>query len=109
MSDEVAKTITIAWNAPQDNGGCRILGYEIFMNDGTPDSTVLSTQVIAMANNNPSILTYTIDLSITGVVGYIYKFKIRALNIVGSVDSSAVSVALASLPAQPTQVPVSIP
>jgi len=61
-----------------------------------------------MSNSDPSILTQTIDLSSTGVVGNVYKFKVRALNVVGSSDSSALSVALASLPSKPPNVPTAV-
>ena len=43
------------------------------------------------------------------MVGTVYKFKVRATNYAGSLDSSALSVALASLPAKPTTPPTSDP
>jgi hypothetical protein len=43
------------------------------------------------------------------VLGNIYKFILRAFNAAGSVDSSAISVALASLPAKPTVPPSVVP
>lgn len=44
------------------------------------------------------------DLS-TGTVGNVYKVKLRAYNNAGYIDSSALSVALASLPSKPTLPP----
>ena len=38
------------------------------------------------------------DLSATGTVGHVYKFKIEARNAAGETDSSDLPVALASLP-----------
>jgi hypothetical protein len=108
-SDSVSKTIRITWNYPLDNGGCTILGFRMFRNDGAPNSDILTTAVTSLVNNDPSILIHTIDMSTAGVIGNIYKFKIRAINIMGSVDSNAISVALASLPSKPSSVPVSIP
>jgi hypothetical protein len=102
------KTIRISWNYPADNGGCTILGFRMFRNDGTPNSDILTTEVTSLVNNDPSILIHTIDMSVDGVIGNIYKFKIRAINIMGTVDSNAISVALASLPSKPSTVPVSI-
>lgn len=102
------KTIRISWNYPADNGGCTILGFRMFRNDGTPNSDILTTEVTSLVKNDPSILIHTIDLSVDGVIGNIYKFKIRAINIMGTVDSNAISVALASLPNKPLSVPVSI-
>lgn len=40
-----------------------------------------------------------------GVVGRIYRFKIEAINYAGASLSSALSVALASLPSQPSNPP----
>jgi len=79
----------------------------MFRNDGISNS--LTTEVTSLVKNDPSILIHTIDLTVDGVIGNIYKFKIRAINIMGTVDSNAISVALASLPSKPLTVPVSIP
>jgi hypothetical protein len=79
----------------------------MFRNDGISNS--LTTEVTSLVKNDPSILIHTIDLTADGVIGNIYKFKIRAINIMGTVDSNAISVALASLPSKPLTVPVSIP
>jgi len=79
----------------------------MFRNDGISNS--LTTEVTSLVKNDPSILIHTIDLTVDGVIGNIYKFKIRAINIMGIVDSNAISVALASLPSKPLTVPVSIP
>jgi len=80
----------------------------MFRNDGSLNSDILTTEVTSLVKNDPSILLHTIDLSVNGVIGNIYKFKIRAINIMGTVDSNAISVALASLPSKPLTVPVSI-
>lgn len=62
-----------------------------------------------MDNTNPSVSSQTIDLSTTGVVGRIYKFKVRAINSAGFLDSSSLTVALASLPSKPDVPPISDP
>jgi hypothetical protein len=46
-------------------------------------------------------------MSLTGVVGLVYKIKVRSANYEGSVDSNSLSVALASLPGKPSSIPVS--
>jgi hypothetical protein len=112
-TDRIAKTVRISWNYPNDNGGCAILGFRIFRNggqaDGTPGSDDLIYEITSLPNNDPSLHIHTIDMSADGVVGRTYKFKIRTFNVVGYVDSNALSVALASLPSKPSTVPVSIP
>lgn len=48
-------------------------------------------------------------MSVTGVLGLIYKIKIRSSNYEGTTDSNSLSVALASLPSKPSSIPVSDP
>jgi len=85
----------------------------MFRNDGQPEGTVGSDNLIylitSLVDSDPSVHVHTVDMSADGVVGRIYKFKIRTYNVVGYVDSNALSVALASLPSKPSTVPVSIP
>lgn len=99
--------IVVGWEAPLLDGGCPVLGYELYRNDGASDA--LETIVDSVASDNPSLSTATIDLSEDGNIGSIYKFKVRATNYAGTQDSSALSVALASLPAQPQTPPTSNP
>lgn len=44
-----------------------------------------------------------------GVIGRIYKIKVRAINYAGFVETNAISVALASLPSKPSIPPTSNP
>lgn len=77
----------------------------MYRNDGvTMDLSIK----VPMASNNPSLRIFTVDLSADGVVGRVYKFKIRTFNVNGYTESSALSVALASLPSKPSTVPTSI-
>ena len=82
--------------APKESGGCAVTGYEIYMDDGLGGT--VTNQDLTLVNNDPSILSHTIDLSGSGVVGNVYNFKIKALTYAGSVESSALPVALASKP-----------
>ena len=52
-------------------------------------------------------MSHVIDLSVGGTIGLIYKFKIKAENYAGTVDTNALSVVLASLPSKPTNAPTS--
>ena len=69
----------------------------------------INNQVLTLSSNDPSIQTHTINLFASGVVGNIYKFKLRAFNNAGYIESSALSVALASLPAKPGSPPTADP
>lgn len=91
--------IEVGWEKPQYEGGCPVLGYQIFIQD---------QEVTAVINDDPNLSSYSIDMS-SATQGAIYKVKARATNYAGHVDSNFVSVALASLPAKPLQSPESIP
>jgi len=60
-----------------------------------------------MAEDNPSLTSHTIDMSY-GTLGAVYGFKLVAKNYAGSIETSALNVALASLPSKPTNPPQSI-
>lgn len=79
-SDQTAKTITIKWTVPSEDGGCAITGYELYRNDG--DDTDPSIKVTDLASNDPSTLTHVVTLS-SGTVGDIYKFSLIAFNFAG--------------------------
>ena len=105
-SDKDTKQITLDWATPESNGGCPVLGYELYRNNGENDDVV--TRIDSLDNTNPSLSSHTIDLSSYGVVGRIYRFRVRCLNFAGYTDSKSTSVALASLPSQPSSPPQSV-
>lgn len=106
-SSEITKTIEIGWSMPSQEGGCAVLGYRIFINDGNDGA--LDSEVTAMADRNPNLNSFAIDMT-AGTVGLIYKFKVRAENINNDfIDTNALSVALASLPSKPLTPPTSDP
>ena len=76
------------------------------MDDGLGGA--LTYQDTSLPGNDPSTYSHTIDMSAispVGVVGRIYKFKLQAVNNAGYATSSALSVALASLPSKPSKAP----
>lgn len=107
-SDQSAMSITVEWRAPPDNGGCAVLGYRLFRDDGSTDQfsgDALDTEITSLTGDDPSITQHTIDLSGDGTLGFIYKFKVLVHNQAGETESSALSVALASLPSTPSTAP----
>ena len=59
-SDQTAKTITVSWPQPEDDGGCPILGYELYRSDGV--SSDMTIKVDDLDNTNPSLTQHTVDL-----------------------------------------------
>jgi hypothetical protein len=55
-SDWTAKTIDIGWQAPGSSGGCPIMGYILYMDDGIGGS--ISTVDATLASNDPSIFSH---------------------------------------------------
>jgi hypothetical protein len=79
----------------------------LFRNNGLDEDVVIP--VPGLDSANPNVNIFIINLSTNGVIGLIYKIKVRALNYEGSTDSNSLSVALASLPSQPLIPPTSDP
>ncbi len=107
-SDKDALTISLSWNAPPDDGGCPVTGFEVYVDDGT--TGIPTTKVTSVADSDPSINTATVTFtqpSGTSIVGNIYTFAVRAINAAGYVESSTTKIALASLPSKPTTAPQS--
>jgi len=83
-----------------------VIGYRIFMNDGLDGD--LTTEVHGLNNYAPEIQSYVISMA-TSVIGRTYKFKVIAENYSGTISSSALTVAFASLPSKPLNPPISNP
>jgi hypothetical protein len=63
----------VGWLVPGYNGGCSISGYNVFLNE---------IEVVSFDSAN--VFGHIIDMS-SGVIGQIYKVKVRATNYAGSV------------------------
>jgi hypothetical protein len=91
-SDETG--ITIEWTAPSDDGGSPIFDYQILWDQGTGGSFV-------SLGSSSNQLEFTPDYDL--VTGYTYKFKVRAINYMGTgADSEIVALISASAPDAPT-------
>lgn len=95
--------VMIGWNPPIDNG-CPILSYNIFRDTGNNDALAIDVDP-ANVHNKPSLREYEIQsLSPTGST---FRFKIRAINADGYIDSYPLEVVLASVPDTPLVGPIS--
>jgi hypothetical protein len=86
-----SSSITLAFNAPLDDGGSVVTLYELYMNDGTGYALAASGTTLTLTVSTSSGLGLT--------AGSYYYFKVLATNIIGSSDySNEVVYALESLP-----------
>ena len=88
---------TLAWSQPSDVGGCSILKYAVYVDDGAAgDFTQYSTDQTAS--------TFVID--VTGLTYKLeYRLKIVASNYIGDVESNVVRAIVADLPDTPANAP----
>jgi len=95
-------SITVGWSAPTYNGGCPIISYTLYRNDGAGGTTTTVVDA-ATIQNKP----YLSQHAVTGLspTGNTFKFKIEAENEIGSVVSEEVSIVLASVPDAPSAAP----
>lgn len=107
-------SVTIGWSAPGDSGGCPLLGYELFIDDGLGGGTFLQIDAPAL-QDKPYLTELTVTQEATAdpavggaplVTGQRYRFKLVALNEVGSVESTNFAeIAVASVPDAPPDPP----
>jgi hypothetical protein len=91
-------SISIAWNAPTNDGGCPITGYKVYVDDGAGGP--FTEYDAADVENKPFLSTVDIDMS-SQTVGLTYLIKVGALNVVNEVQSDTIPVTLASVPIAP--------
>lgn len=94
-------SVSLRWSAPQDTGGCPILSYALFVDDGNGGaySEVDSEQI----RNKPYITSYTVT-GLSGV-GTTFQFKLKTFNEVDEKESLPTEVLLAAVPDKPSAVP----
>ena len=95
-----ALSITVGWRAPASSGGCPILGYAVYVDDGAAGAFVeANTEDDPLVRGQPTLR----QLQITRVsaLGATYRVKVTAFTEAGDVTSPALGVVLASLPLKP--------
>lgn len=98
-----ATSMTLNWDQPGSDGGCQVLSYSVYMDDGAGGS--FSELDPAAINNKPTLRTFVVSTFTSSDTSKTYKFKIMASNLIGSVESPEVSFVLAAVPDKPTTAP----
>jgi len=92
----------LSWKAPKSNGGCSIISYSIFKDDGNGglfnevDSTIV--------NNNPSLRSYPIAF-LSADTKKTFRYFMEAKNVIGIIQTDIVSFVLAAVPSKPPTSP----
>ena len=94
-----ASSITINWNEPVDNGGCSILGYSVYIDDGSNGDYKEANYINdASVRLHPSLSTLEITTLALVNLGKTFRILVRAYNWAGSADSPILGVVYATLP-----------
>lgn len=101
-------TITVEWDEPEKNGGCEIIGYAVFMNDGTLLGTTYTE--VNMVNDpavrsRPGLHEHTITTFGGTDYGKDYKIYVKVYTSEGEVSSDYVSITLGDVPDAPPSPP----
>ena len=100
-------TFTLQWVQPEDNGGCPVLGYAIYRDDGARGSINVEINTVGDTNvrQKPSLRQVTVNNFPSGSTGLTYAYQVKVFNVVGSSLSETASFALASIPPSPQTAP----
>lgn len=86
MPQRVSSTDTslvLSWMAPSDDGGCPILGYAVFINDGLggPITTEVNSAIDTNVRDLPSLRQLEITNFPADSAGLVFAFQVQAFNI----------------------------
>jgi len=99
-------SMTLHWHEPTDNGGCPLLGYSLFRDDGL--SSVPSIEVNSdndpLVRNIPTLTTLTAQLD-TANLGKKFRFVLHAYNREGMTSSVPISFLFSVVPETPSAGP----
>jgi hypothetical protein len=95
----------IGWSLPEFVGGCPIVEYALFRNDGLGGTPVeIDSSTI---RGNPTINKHTVTVFPATSIGNSFSYYVKCITTEGEVQSLIVSYPLAGIPASPTTAPVS--
>jgi len=94
-------SITLAWEAPPDDGGCPITGYQLMRDSGGGLGDPIAVEVDAAAiNNRPTLREHSVQLT-SAETGLPIRFQLVAHNAEGSATSAIFEFLLAGAPDKP--------
>ena len=108
LIDAETNKITIGWTEPLKNGGCPLTGYSLYRDDGNegPVSVEVNSSNDPAIRDNPVLSQVIVTNFGTGTEGKYFRFKVRAHNREGYVDTTFLRVLNAGRPLAPQSAPV---
>lgn len=102
--------LTLAWTAPEDDGGCPITSYAVFRDDGAASEVNIEVNTDSDTNvrNKPALRSLTITDYPTVHTGLIFQYRVQAISELGAdyyTYSETVSYILADIPSAPANGP----
>jgi hypothetical protein len=100
-------SITVGWERPVDDGGCPLIGFAVFRDDGLGGDIITEVNLAndLAVRNMPTLRKLIITNFPNGMGGKPFRFKITAYNREGQRDSGVASYLLAGVPNTPTLSP----
>lgn len=92
------------WDDPLTDGGCEILGFAVFVDDGAlGDFTEVNQENDASVRNLPGLheLVITTPFESPDALGLEFRIKTLAYNVEGETYSDIASIVLADVPSAP--------
>jgi hypothetical protein len=101
--ETTATKMTLKWHEPSDNGGCPLLGFSLFRDDGSGSipSIEVNTDNDPLMRNIPTLTEADVQLN-SADLGLKFTFILTAYNREGSTQSAPISYLFSTVPAQPS-------
>lgn len=92
--------MTITWQSPQQDGGCPLLGFAVFIDDGNHGDfvEVHASQVRGIPGLHDLVITETFS---EASIGLTFRVKVLSYNAEGETFSETASIILGDVPLAP--------
>ena len=99
--------MTLKWVEPLSNGGCPLLGYALFRDDGLSSLPIIEVNSSSdpLVRNIPTLTEVTANLN-SADLGKKFTYVLRAFNREGQVTSDQVSFLFSTVPSTPSAGPI---
>ena len=81
-----SSSLTLKWEQPEDDGGCPIVSYAVYRNDGEdgPINVEVNSEFDSNIRGKPSLREVKITNDPENALGKLFSYQIEAFNVVQS-------------------------